>query len=61
MHERSTFVILDVTHPDWFVEVNFLGEALLLEVANRVVVGVSEEVGDGRGSLDVVFQMIHQM
>ena len=35
---------------------------LFLEVSNSVVIGVGEEVGDGRESfLDVILEMVHQM
>ena len=57
LHDGAAFVVLDVAHPARFREGDLLGEALLLEVADRVVVGVGEEVHDVAGGFDVVLQV----
>lgn len=54
LHERATLVILNVAHPDRFIECNLLGEALLLEVSNGIVIGVGKEVHNWRGGFHVV-------
>jgi len=61
LHDGAAFVIFDVAHPPRLLERDLLGEALLFEVADRVIVGVGEEVHDIRGRLDVVFQVRHQV
>ena len=55
LHDGAAFVVLDVAHPAGFGQGDFLGEALLFEVAGGVVVGVGEKVHDVAGGLDVVF------
>lgn len=40
LHDSSTLVIFDISHPNVFGESNFLGEALFLEITNRIVVGI---------------------
>ena len=61
LHDGATFVIFDVAHPARFREGDLLCEALLLEVADRVVVGVGEEVHDVACSFHVVFQVGHEV
>ena len=61
LHDGATLVVFDVAHPAGFLERDVFGEALLFEVADGVIVGVSEEMLDGGGGFDVVFQMGHQM
>ena len=61
LHDGAAFVVFDVAHPAGFVEGDFFGEALLFEVADGVVVGVGEEVLDGRGGFDVVFEVRHHV
>ncbi len=61
LHQRTTFVVLDVTHPDRSIETDLLRETLLLEVANGVVIGVREEVHHGRRRFHVILEMVHQM
>ena len=61
LHDSAALVVLDVSHPTALLESDLLGEALLLEVANGVVVGVGQEVHDVGGGLDVVLQMRHEM
>ena len=40
LHDRSTFVILDISHPDLLIQRDLLGEPLLLEIPNRVIVRI---------------------
>lgn len=40
LHDRATFVVFDVTHPDGAVEGDFFREALLFEVTDGIVVRV---------------------
>lgn len=54
LHYGAALVVLDVAHPDGLFERDFFGEALLFEVADRVVIGVGEEVHDVRSGFDVV-------
>jgi hypothetical protein len=61
LHDRAAFVVFDVAHPARLFERDFLGEALFLEVANGVVVGVGQEVHDLRGRFDIVFEVGHEM
>ena len=61
LHDCSSLVIFDVTHPARPLQCDLLGEALLLEVADSIVVGVGQEVHDVRGSLDVIFQVRHEV
>jgi hypothetical protein len=61
LHDGAAFVVLDVAHPARLLECDLFGEALLLEVANGVVVGVGKEVHDLRGCFDIVFEMRHEM
>lgn len=42
-------------------ESDFLGEALFLEITNRIVVGIRQKVHDVACGLDVVFQVGHEM
>lgn len=61
LHYGAAFVILDVSHPHGLGQRDLLGEALLLEIAYRVVVGVGQEVHDVARGLDVVLQMRHEV
>ena len=61
LHDGAAFVILDVAHPARFLQRNVLCEALLFEVADRVVVCVGEEMHYVRGCFDVVFEMRHHV
>lgn len=61
LHNRSALVIFNVSHPDVLGESDFLGEALFLEIANRIVVGICQEVHDVAGGLYIVFQVGHEM
>ena len=62
LHDGAPFVVLDVAHPQRLVEADVLGEALLLEVADGVVVRVGEEVLDlGRVGLDKVLEVGHHV
>ena len=61
LHDSAAFVVLDIAHPLWFVECDVLGEALFLEVANRIIVRICEKVHHIARGTDVVFQMRHQM
>lgn len=61
LHDGAAFVVFDVAHPGGLVERDFFGESLLFEVADGVVVSVSEEVLDGRGGFDVVLEVGHEM
>ena len=60
LHDRAAFVIFDVPGPYRPIECDFLGEALLFEVPDGIVVCVGEKVHhawvcDG----NVVFEVIH--
>ena len=57
LHNGTALVVLDIAHPTRLFERDFLGEALLLEVADGVVVRVGEKVHDLRSGLDVVFEV----
>lgn len=59
LHDGAAFVVFDVAHPARAVQGDFFGEALFFKVADCVVVGVGEEVLDGRSGFDVVFQVRH--
>ena len=61
LHDGAAFVVFDVAHPERLFEGDVFGEALLLEIADGVVVGVGEEVLNWGSGLDVVFQMAHEM
>ncbi len=61
MHDRAAFVIFDIAHPARFLQSDIFGEALLFEVANGVVVGVSEEMLDWGGGFDIIFEVGHEM
>lgn len=40
LHDGAAFVVLDITHPDLLVQGDLLGEALLFEITNGIVIGV---------------------
>lgn len=61
LHDGAAFIIFDVAHPAWFLQCNLFCEALLFEIANGVVVGIGQEMFDGRRGFDVIFQVRHQM
>lgn len=61
LHDGSTLVILDISHPDFLVQGDFLCEPLFLEVTDGVVVGIRQEVHDVARGLDVVLEMGHEM
>ena len=44
LHDGSTLIILDVSHPDRLLECDFFCKTLLLEVSNRVIIGICEEM-----------------
>lgn len=59
LHHRTSIVIFDVTFPPWLWQVMILGETLLTEVLDGIVVSISQEVVQLFG-LCVIFQLIHQ-
>lgn len=61
LHNRSALVIFDIAHPNVLGERDFLGKPLFLEIANRVVVGIRQEVHDVACGLYVVFQVGHEV
>jgi hypothetical protein len=61
LHDGTSLVILDVPHPERPVQRNLLGEALLLEVSNGIVISVGQKMHHRRSGLDVVLQVSHQM
>ena len=61
MHDGSTFVVFDVTHPCGLFERYVLCKALFLEIADRVVVSIREEMLNRRGRFHVVFEMRHEV
>lgn len=61
LHNRSALVIFNVSHPNVFGEGDFLSKTLFLEITNRIVVGIRQEVHDVAGGLYVVFQVGHEM
>ena len=54
LHDCSALIILDESHPARFLERDLLGEALFLEIANGIIVGVRQEVHHIRRRLDIV-------
>ena len=61
LHDGSAFVILDIAHPTWFLQSDFLCKSLLFEISNCIIVGVCEEVFDWGSCSDIVFQVGHKM
>mmetsp|Transcript_40236 Transcript_40236/g.126971 ORF Transcript_40236/g.126971 Transcript_40236/m.126971 type:complete len:460 (-) Transcript_40236:28-1407(-) len=59
LHQRASVVVLDVPQPPLALHRHLLLEALLAEVANRVVVGVREKKVDPL-TLAVLLELIHQ-
>ena len=60
LHYGATVVLLDVPHPLLPLHHDVLGEPLLLEVANGVVVGEGDEVGHVLLLAHVLLEVIHQ-
>ena len=60
LHDCTALVVLNVAHPDLAIESDFLCKTLFLEVANRIIVGVCQEMHHIAGSLDIVFEMGHE-
>ena len=61
LHDGPAFVVLDIAHPTWFLQSNFLCKSLLLEVSDCIIVGVCEEVLDWGSCSNIVFQVGHEM
>jgi len=61
LHDCAAFVVLDIAHPAGLFKRDFLGEALLFEVADGVVVGVGEKVHYVGCGFDVVFEVGHEV
>ena len=61
LHDCTTLIIFDVAHPFRLLERDLLCKALLLKIPNGIIVGIGEKVHDVGGSLDVVFEMRHEV
>ena len=59
LHHRASIVVFDITFPSWLWQVMVLGESLLSEVLDSIVVSVGQKVEElfGRG---VILQLVHE-
>ena len=47
LHYGAALVVFDVAHPPWFLQGDLFRESLLLEVADGVIISISEKMLDG--------------
>ena len=59
LHHRASIIILDIAFPTRFGQVRILREALLTEVLDGVIIGVSQEIVQFL-RLGVVLEFIHE-
>mmetsp|Transcript_40653 Transcript_40653/g.128186 ORF Transcript_40653/g.128186 Transcript_40653/m.128186 type:complete len:227 (+) Transcript_40653:530-1210(+) len=60
LHERSALIIFDVWRPSISMHADLHVKALLLEVANGIVIGICYKVVQVVPCLTVVFRLVHQ-
>lgn len=62
LHDRSSFIILDIPNPSFTIKRDFFREPLFPKVPDGVIIGISEEIIDGRMSgSDMIFESVHQV
>lgn len=59
LHNGAALVILDITNPFSFIQRNLCCKSLFSEIANSVIVGISQKVLDICMARYVVLQMVH--
>ena len=60
LHNGTSLIILNVSHPERFFKCDFLRKALLLEIPNSVVIRIGQEVHNGRCRFYIVLYQTRQ-